>query len=53
MSEGPAGTKPDNDVYTVLLILATILVAGATIYLAIRSQQLFGDWNPFSATVAA
>jgi len=52
MSEGPATSKPENDVYTVLLILATILVAGATIYLALRSQQLFGDWNPFSATTA-
>ena len=48
MSEGPAASRPKNDVYTVLLILATVLVAGATIFLAIRSQQLFGSWNPFS-----
>lgn len=48
MSEGPAGAKPGNDIYTVLLILAAILVAGATIYLSIRSQQLFGSWNPFA-----
>jgi hypothetical protein len=48
MSEGPAASRPGNDVYTVLLILATVLVAGATIFLAIRSQQLFGSWNPFS-----
>lgn len=48
MSEGPAGAKPENNIYTILLILATVLVAGATIYLAIRSQQLFGDWNPLS-----
>ena len=47
MSEGPAGAKPENDVYTILLILATVLVAGATVYLVIRSQQLFGAWNPF------
>ncbi len=47
MSEGPAGGRPDNDVYTVLLILATVLVVGATIYLGVRGQQLFGDWNPF------
>ena len=26
----------------------TVLVAGATVYLAVRSQQLFGSWNPFS-----
>ncbi|UCE58653.1 MAG: hypothetical protein JSU63_14565 [Phycisphaerales bacterium] len=48
MSEGPADSKPENNVYTILLILATALVAGATVYLAIRSQQLFGSWNPFS-----
>ena len=48
MSEGPVGGKPENDIYTALLILATILTTGATVYLAIRSQQLFGSWNPFS-----
>ena len=48
MSGALAGGKPENDVYTILLILATVLVAGATIYLAIRGQQLFGSWSPFS-----
>ncbi len=47
MSDRPTGSAP-NDVYTILLILATVLMAGATIYLAVRSQQLFGSWNPFS-----
>lgn len=47
MSEGQAGQKPENDVYTVLLILATVLTAGATIFLGVQSQQLFGTWNPF------
>lgn len=47
MSEGPAPDRPQNNVYTVLLILATVVVAGATVYLAVRSQQLFGSWNPF------
>lgn len=48
MSERPAESQPENDIYTVLVILATILVAAATVYLAVRSQQLFGTWNPFS-----
>lgn len=52
MSESPAPSKPGHDVYTVLVILATILVAGATIYLAVRSQQLFGTWNPFAGSGA-
>ncbi len=47
MSERP-GESPPNDVYTVLLMLATVLMAGATVFLTIRSQQLFGSWNPFS-----
>ena len=47
MSEQPAGGQPEHSVYTVLLILATVIVAGATVYLAVRSQQLFGSWSPF------
>ena len=48
MSEGPASDRPPNDVYTVLLILATVVVVGATVYLAVRHQELFGSWSPFS-----
>ena len=47
MSEPPAGSGPGNNVYTVLLILATVVVVCATLYLAVRSQQLFGHWSPF------
>lgn len=46
MSDRPAG-QPANDSYTLLVIIATVVVAGATVYLAVRSQQLFGTWNPF------
>jgi hypothetical protein len=49
MSERPVnGGQPESNVYTVLLILATVFVAGATVFLAVRSQQLFGSWYPFS-----
>jgi hypothetical protein len=47
MSDDPAGGKPENGIYTVLLILATVMLGAATIYLAVRGQQLFGTWNPF------
>jgi len=47
VSEGPVG-KPDHDIYTVLVMLATLVSAAATVFLAVRSQQLFGTWNPFS-----
>ncbi len=45
MSDRP-GSKPSNDVYTVLLGLATILVGSATLALAMRSAALFGSWSP-------
>ncbi len=48
MSDAPVGDVPEHSIYTVLLIFATALVIGATFYLAMRSQQLFGTWNPFS-----
>ncbi len=48
MSERPISGEPENNVYTVLLMIATVLVAAATVFLAVRSQQLFGSWNPFS-----
>ncbi len=47
MSEGPKGTQPENNIYTILLMLATVLVAAATVYLASRSQHLFDTWSPF------
>jgi hypothetical protein len=46
MSEGPTN-KPESDVYTILLIGATVLVAVTTVFLCMRSQELFGTWNPF------
>lgn len=49
MSDRPENkVQPANDVYTILLIVATILIAGATAYLIMRSNQLFGIWNPFT-----
>jgi hypothetical protein len=48
MSDGPKGPAPEHNVYTVLVILATAVVASATVFLGVKSQQLFGSWNPFS-----
>ncbi len=49
MSEGPAST-PESDVYTILLIVATLIIAAGTVYLGVRMNQLFGTWNPFTGT---
>jgi len=46
MSDRPT-TTPDSDVYTVLLIIASIVTIAGTVYLCVRSQELFGNWSPF------
>ncbi len=45
MSEGP-NAKPESDIYTVLLAIATVFVLLGTIFVSIRSHQLFGHWLP-------
>ena len=47
MSEGPSSTNPESDVFTVLLAVATVSGAVATVYLAVRASQLYGSWLPF------
>jgi|CXWL01.1.fsa_nt_gi hypothetical protein len=47
MSDRPAGSQPEHNIYTVLVILATLITGGATVFLAIRSQTYFGTWYPF------
>lgn len=48
MAEGPGVGRADSNVYTILVIITTVVMVGATVYLAIRHQQLFGTLNPFS-----
>ncbi len=47
MSDRPVGGRPEHDVYTVLVILATLITGGAVLFLALRSQLFFGSWYPF------
>ncbi len=48
MAEGPGVGRADSNVYTILLIIATVVMIGATVYVGIRHQQLFGTLNPFT-----
>ncbi|MCK4659635.1 MAG: hypothetical protein KAV82_08965 [Phycisphaerae bacterium] len=49
MSEsGPEPTSPQSDVYTVLLVVATLFLAAATVFIAIQAQQFFGRWLPLN-----
>ncbi len=47
MGDSPAG-QPEHNVYTILVIVATVVVGAATVFLAFQSQRLFGSWNPFT-----
>ena len=47
MSEGPSSSRPESDIFTVLLAIATVFVVVATIYLSVRADQLYGSWLPF------
>lgn len=51
MSDRPAGIQPENNIYTVLVMISAAIVIAGTVFLAVRSQQLFGTWNPFSPTI--
>jgi len=46
MAERPAA-RPENDIYTVLLIVATAFVVLGLLLVAVRSAALFGTWLPF------
>ncbi len=48
MSDRPSAMRPESDIYTVLAVLATVIVLAGTVFLFVRSQQLFGTWNPFT-----
>jgi hypothetical protein len=48
MSEGgPAPEKPENDIYTILLAVASLFMLIAIVIISIRSQYLFSSWLPF------
>lgn len=48
MPGAPAGPqiRPGPDLYSVLLIVATVLLATGTVLVAVRTQQLFGTLFP-------
>ena len=42
----PVQARPGTDLYSVLLIIATALLASGTIFVAVRTYQLFGSLLP-------
>ena len=45
MNEG-SNARPESDIYTVLLAIATVFLLFGTVFVSIRNQQLFGTWVP-------
>ena len=45
---GSSGAQPDSDVYTVLVMVATVFLAVGTIFVTVRAHDIFGNWLPFS-----
>lgn len=38
-----------NNIYTVLTLIALIALLAGVVYIAMRSNELFGSWNPMDA----
>ncbi|MEM9345309.1 MAG: hypothetical protein AAGB26_01700 [Planctomycetota bacterium] len=38
-----------NNIYTVLTVVALIALLAGVVYVAMRSNELFGTWNPMDA----
>lgn len=44
---GPSDMRPESNVYTVLVIIASIFLLMATVFTSVRADALFGNWMPF------
>lgn len=45
---GGQGPRPDSDVYTVLVMVATVFLVVGTVFVSVRGADIFGNWMPFS-----
>jgi hypothetical protein len=46
--QGSSDLRPESDIYSVLLIVASIFLATGTIFVTLRANALFDNWMPFS-----
>ncbi|GJM25585.1 MAG: hypothetical protein DHS20C16_20000 [Phycisphaerae bacterium] len=44
---GQSDLRPNSNVYTVLVIVATIFLLAATVFMSMKAQELYGNWIPF------
>lgn len=47
MANSDSDYQPQSDIYTVLVVVGTLFLMAGTIFNAVRTQQLFGNWLPF------
>jgi hypothetical protein len=45
---GASDPRPESDIYSVLIIVASVFLATGTIFVSIRADALFGNWMPFT-----
>lgn len=38
-----------NNIYTVLVLVALVVLLGGLVFVIMRSNELFGTWNPMEA----
>ena len=44
---GASNIQPESDIYTVLVIVASVFLLAGTVFVSARAQTLFDNWLPF------
>ena len=44
---GASEIQPESDIYTVLVIVASVFLLAGTLFVGVRAQSLFDNWLPF------
>ena len=44
---GTSNIQPESDIYTVLVIVASVFLIAGTVFVGARAQILFDNWLPF------
>jgi len=47
MASPDTNYQPESDIYTVLVVVAALFLVAGTVFNAMRSADLLGNWLPF------
>lgn len=48
MADTGPGVQPESDIYTVLVMVATVFLLIGTVFVCVRANQIYGNWLPFT-----